>query len=58
MQALRETVQTGPDRYQPEINLSREEEIDQRRMAFIVGAVAVGLPTACILVGLCLSTCF
>lgn len=58
MELLRHAVQTGPDRYQPEMNLSREEEIDQRRMAFIVGAVAVGLPTACILVGLFLSTCF
>lgn len=50
-------VQTGEGRYQPEINLGTEEKVNQERLARFVGYVALGLPTALILVGLFLSTC-
>ena len=58
MTSLKDAIQTGEARYQPETNLSRSEEIDQQRMAFMVGAVAVGLPLLLLFVGLFLSTCW
>lgn len=58
MDVLKTALQTGENRYQPEYNLSQQEIINQQRMAFLVGAVAFGLPTATIFVGLFLSTCF
>lgn len=58
MSPLTEAIQTGQTRYQPEINLSRAEEVNQQRLAFMVGAVAVGLPIVLLFVGLFLSTCW
>ncbi|WP_299282761.1 hypothetical protein [uncultured Tateyamaria sp.] len=58
MTMISTAIQTGERRYQPHINMSHDAQINQRRSAFLVGAVAVGLPTAMILVGLLLSTCF
>ncbi|MEL7132592.1 MAG: hypothetical protein AAGK77_09275 [Pseudomonadota bacterium] len=58
MTMLTTAIQTGDRRYQPHINMSHDAQINQRRSAFLVGAVAVGLPTAMILVGLLLPTCF
>lgn len=52
-------LQTGPQRYQPVQNLLPEAMINQRRLAFFVGLVAIGLPSllilaAAVLPGICL----
>jgi hypothetical protein len=58
MDPLNRIVKSAQQKYRPEYNLSTEDQIDQQRLAFLVGLVSFALPTFAIFAGVFLSTCF